>query len=285
MGLFKEINCVHCGKKTSMLTRAKLADGQYVCGKCTSKIPSEIMSNLGEYTYEDYKELLRYMEESETSLSKAFKETHSFYSIHIDTQHGLFYLDTMYPTVYLKFENLSDFNLTFDPDEVKEGLLGDKVTGKIYYKVKMNTPSFFIDNVLARNVKARAHVKTGIFKDKVEYDNPKGMNEFLHYFESAWDHAKNELYERLARELEEEGYQSQYGYTANQGQSYGYSDELRQAMALFMIDDLGAVTLSDIKAQRNRLIKAYHPDTGSASDTPFAQKINTAYEVLKGYLS
>lgn len=55
-------------------------------------------------------------------------------------------------------------------------------------------------------------------------------------------------------------------------------------MALFMLDDLENITLEKVKMQRNRLIKTFHPDKGSADDTNYAQKINNAYEVLKSYL-
>ena len=47
------------------------------------------------------------------------------------------------------------------------------------------------------------------------------------------------------------------------------------------LDGRDDLTLEEVKKQRNRLIRMYHPDTGSAEDTQYAQKINNAYEVLK----
>lgn len=38
--------------------------------------------------------------------------------------------------------------------------------------------------------------------------------------------------------------------------------------------------LKKLKEQRNKLIKAFHPDVGNDDNTS-AQKINEAYEVLK----
>lgn len=283
MGLFKEIMCVHCGKKTNMLTRAKLKDGSYLCSKCASAIPSAV--SICEGDYQAYLSTLGYIEESKNQLAKEFRETHRFQSIHIDTQHKLFYLDDVYPTIYLKFENLDEFNMNFAADDVKTGMLGSKVTGKIFYKVKVSFPAIFIDRVLVDNAKATANIKTGIFNDKVSYGNPKGMDDFLHYFAQAWQSAIDEKSARLAREFEESCYKSQYDYDSYQTTDQAHVDELQQAMALFMIDDLSTVTLDDIKAQRNRLIKVYHPDVGDSTDTSFAQKINNAYEILKNHLS
>lgn len=287
MGLFKEINCVHCGKKTGVLTRRKLEDGNYVCSKCMSMIPNYIATCLGEYNYEQYQDLRSYLEESENTLSKLFRENHSFYAIHIDTEHELFYIDIDYPRVYLKFEDVADFRLEYEADEVKEGLLGDKVTGKIYLKLKMYSPYFYKEAVLASNVKASANVRDGLFQKKVKYSNPKGMDDFLHYFLSTWRSASDAKYARLAEELnrynaEFERAAAEETYQANTGE---VADRLQQAMALFMIDDLSKVTLSEVKTQRNRLIKTFHPDMGVEADTHYAQKINEAYELLELFLS
>ena len=64
----------------------------------------------------------------------------------------------------------------------------------------------------------------------------------------------------------------------------GISLELQQAMSLFMIDDLSVITLSELKAQRNRLIKTFHPDKATDADAKYAQKINAAYETLKAHV-
>ena len=66
----------------------------------------------------------------------------------------------------------------------KEGFLGDKVNGKILFRLKMNEPYFYHEDVLAYDVKATA--KKSFFGNKVEYDNPAGMNEFMNYFLNAW---------------------------------------------------------------------------------------------------
>ena len=70
------------------------------------------------------------------------------------------------------------------------------------------------------------------------------------------------------------------------GDSYvsSESSELQQAMNLFMVDDLEALTMEDLKKMRSRLMKTFHPDLNDGKDTVFAQKINAAYDVLEKYL-
>lgn len=279
MALFKEIPCAHCGGKTNLITRSKLSNEQYVCSKCTSNIPGAITSCLRDYNYEDFLNLKAYMEESKTQLEKVFQENHSFYGIHIDTEHELFYLDSLYPRTYLKFEDLSECSLEFIADEAKDGILGVKVTGKIFFKIKMSNPYFFKEEILKDGVKATARVEKGLFKNTVKYDNPKGMDDFIHFFNSCWNHAVDAKLARMSRifnDFYEESYQTV---------QTPENKELQQALALFMIDDLSGLTLSDLKAQRNRLIKAFHPDTGSDEDTSYAQKINQAYDILKDHIS
>ena len=63
------------------------------------------------------------------------------------------------------------------------------------------------------------------------------------------------------------------------------SSSLQRALNLFMYDSLDDISIDKLKAQRNKLIKTFHPDLGSDEDNQFAQKINEAYEVLKQYLT
>lgn len=47
---------------------------------------------------------------------------------------------------------------------------------------------------------------------------------------------------------------------------------------MFMLD--GEYTLEDVKKQRNRMLKAFHPDNDSSIDSKYGEKINACYEVL-----
>lgn len=197
MGLFKEIYCAECGRKTGILTRTKLGDGHYVCNKCTSAIPAYVFSAMSQYTLNDYRQLISYIEESNRVLKKVFRETHSFNRLVLDSNNGLLYVEDLQKRLYLKLEDLEDFDLQYIPDEVKEGFLSDKVTGKLCLSLQMAEPRFCREEVLDYRVKARAEVRDGLFRKKATYQNPAGMDEFLHFLNVAWRRAVNAKYERL----------------------------------------------------------------------------------------
>ncbi len=50
-----------------------------------------------------------------------------------------------------------------------------------------------------------------------------------------------------------------------------------------MMENMNNITEGDLKHQRNRLLKAYHPDQG-VDEAMFSQKINHAYDILKKHL-
>lgn len=200
MALFKEIHCKHCDKKTNLLTRIKLADDSYICSVCKAGIPNYI--HLSDYTYDGFLALKAYLEESEIQLKRVFRETHSYMGIHLDAEHGLFYVGDWGKHLYLKLENLEDFDLDFVADEYKEGIFSEKVTGKVGLNMKMQFPYFYKEEVLATGVKASARTK-GIFGNKVEYENPKGMNDFLHSFATAWRRALEKEQRQAIAEAEQ----------------------------------------------------------------------------------
>lgn len=267
MGLFNDIYCTRCGKRTRFLTRTRLADDNYLCSACTSMIPDYMLNSVRKcYSYETYNNLIEYIDYSNIALRPIFQETHAYYSLHIDIDHGLFYIGRSIDdfTVFLRMRYVDDYKLTFSAEEVKEGTFGDKITGKILFRIQMGHPSFYHEIALDNN--ARVKAKKAFFGTEYRYENPRGMDEFVLAFESAM---LDDL-EACKRSLEDEEYDSAEDIT-----------ELQQAMALFMIDDLSDVSLADLKAQRNRLIKIFHPDATSDNDTKYAQKINQAYDLLK----
>ena len=224
------------------------------------------------YTYQDYMELKEYLEYSQKELSPKFCETHKFYNIHIDTDHRLLYIDSFLEPVsaYFHLYNVDDLNFAFSAEEFKEGVFNDKVTGKVLMSIRVNTPGFYYEKIVDYNAKSKA--KKEFFGTQIKYENPKGMDEFMLFFNTAKLADLEAQYDRLLdEEIESE-------YT-------GTSLELQQAMSLFMIDDLSAITLSELKAQRNRLIKTFHPDKATDADAKYAQKINAAYETLKAHVS
>ncbi len=188
MGLFKDVFCTECGEKTKMLTRTHLRDDSYLCSKCAAIVPSYMKKTFeGKYTIEEYREFKEYAKSSEEEYGEIFHETHSFHGIHIDTENRLFYMEdySALSRVYLNFYNVQQFDLTFRAEEYKDGLFGNKVKGTIFVELEMDMPYFYYEGVLASDVKAKA--KKSAFGNKVTYDNPEGMDDFLHYFGRAWE--------------------------------------------------------------------------------------------------
>jgi len=262
MGILNE-KCAYCGAKAGIFGRNKLLDGKYVCSKCSADIPSYIVSCLPTgYTFEDFVELKKYAEYSKNELKPRFNETYSYYSIRIDTEHGLYYIEDgiWSDPFYLEMSNIEDFDLLFAPEKYKEGLIGDKVYGKVLFRIKAHDPYFYFETILDDKVKAKA--KKSFFGSKVECDNPKGLDEFLLHFNVAWQTSLH----------------SQHEYEATVDEE---ATELQQALTLFMFDSFEDVTAEQLKAQRNKLIKTFHPDIGTDAEQKYAQKINAAYEILK----
>ena len=56
-------------------------------------------------------------------------------------------------------------------------------------------------------------------------------------------------------------------------------DEYERAKCLFMLDD--KYTLDELKTQRNRLLKAFHPDNTHDNSDRYIDRINRSYEILK----
>lgn len=64
------------------------------------------------------------------------------------------------------------------------------------------------------------------------------------------------------------------------GQNEGVDmNEYERAKCLFMLDD--KYTLDELKTQRNRLLKAFHPDNTHDNSDRYIDRINRSYEILK----
>ena len=272
MGIFTDIYCAECEEKTKMFLRTKLLDGTYVCSKCTKFVPPYMRESFySSYDLDDFRALRRYAEFSDMVLRPMFHETHKYYSIHVDAEHKIFFIGDRIndETLFLRFEQLDEFDLVYHADEYKEGMASDKVYGRILLKVKMDYPYFYHEEILDQHVKSKA--KKALFGTQVEYENPKGMDEFLLQFLTVWEDSLEDIIDPDDSD----------GEDSDENTGCLQSNELSQAMALFMIDDLSSVTLSELKEQRNRLIKTFHPDKATANGTKYAQKINGAYDILK----
>ncbi len=266
--------CAECGKKTNILTRTELSDENYLCSDCSDYVPYYMLNSVsGNYTLSDFREFKNYMNTTNKDLKARFRETKSFYNLHLDSENRIFYIGSKIKenTVFMRLFDIEEFDLIFSPNKIKEGMLGDKVYGKIILQIKSGYPYFYHEEVLAEDVKSSATKK--LFGTKVEYENPPDMDDFITFFFLTQEKALDEELNRFDCETE---YEQAFNNMNNTSAS-----ELSRALALFMFDSMEDLTLNQLRAQRNRLMKAYHPDTGTEEDNKYAQKINNAYEILK----
>ena len=153
---------------------------------------------------------------------------------------------------------MAGYEFQFQPEELQSGILSDKVKGKTAFSFTTLNPPVAAEFILSYDAKAKA--KTNLFKTKVSYEMPKEMTEF----ESAFVMS---LYMHMPSNPEENVEEK--------------SSELKKALALFMYDSLEGIGEEELKAQRNRLIKAFHTDNDQSLSDQYAVKINTAYDILK----
>lgn len=162
---------------------------------------------------------------------------------------------------HVRFADLTDYELNFKAEEVKEGLLGNKVKGNEYVTVDLAYPRVYIEEVIDYGVKLSLR-KKGFLSSKYEYEFSNGFSEIIRAFSIC---VAIEIARREGDDKEE---------TMNIG-------EVEKALALFMFDSMDEVTQDSLKKQRNALIKAFHPDNAEQNEA-YSQKINAAYNLLSG---
>lgn len=216
--------------------------------------------------------MLDYIEYSNINLKPKFQETHNYYSLHIDANNILFYIDRKLNdnTLILEFKNVADFEILYDPSTYK--VIGDKVFSNVLFRIVMNEPFFNYEAIFDKQVKSKA--KKAFFESKISYENPKGMDEIIEVFNSTCE---------TAIAIESAGYEGYQRENSSNGNNI--NDDLTQSLNLFMFDSLDDVDLEKLKKQRNRLAKTFHQDSSEESiDDKFMVKINAAYEIIKKHL-
>ena len=252
----KDIYCVNCGVRTGLLTRARFVDGKCLCLKCQCALPAFLNENIGKISSQEYGGLFEYMNTTSKELAKVFKKTNKFSHLQFDTVNSILrYKYKQTTPIYINIDDISYFDL-----RVKEG----KVEGisDIQIVMECNNPKFSIDETLAEN--------------EITSQCYDFMDTYYSMKVSAETNKQSEGYNQ--------GYQNAYEQTESPKKTSSASEQLQKALALFMFDSLDDVTAESLKAQRNRLIKSFHPDTGSEDDNKYAQKINEAYTILLDYV-
>ena len=178
----------------------------------------------------------------------------------VDTERGLFSLGSgKKGGLVFRFADLIGYELNFKPEEVKEGLLGDKVKGNEFVMVELATPRVYLEEVINFGVKLKLRKKR-ILSTKYEYELSDGFMEVIRAFTIC-------IYIEEARRK---------GSLQEEATNIG---EVEKALALFMFDSMDDVSEESLKRQRNALIKAFHPDNNEQNEA-YSQKINEAYDLL-----
>lgn len=259
-------NCNYCNKQLGLFNRHQLIDGNCLCNNCISMIPSQLRKfALSTWNFDTFKNQLSYFEKL-PELRDIFQETHKYGMIHLDSIHGLFWLENGF--VFLEnalifdLKYVKDFDFTFVGMQLKEGIFSDKVKGEVYFTINSYLP-FYSDNISVGEDKASATV-SGVFNKQVYYDLPEKVKRFSDTLQMSLALSQND--------------------TDNSSSSSIPDDkELENAMSLFMIDDVSEITSQLLRDQRNKLLKTYHSDNGEMNEK-YAQKINTAYDLLHKHI-
>lgn len=143
MGLFDKKTCEHCGSSAGLISRMRLKDKTFICGKCCEKIPKFVMLNfLMNMDYKDFADYISFRVENKKRL-ESFNVTHKYFNkILIDMNKGWFVFDydeKIKDRASLISENPDIFEMKdlvyFDAPHIitdhKVGLVNDKIFADI----------------------------------------------------------------------------------------------------------------------------------------------------------
>ena len=253
--------CSCCGKqlkgnKQIICNNEDKSEKFVVCKDCFDKIPGSLTYNFqykwGKDCFVNYCNWFDGFEEQR----KIFRPTLECGTLKIDVENKLFSVGEAIPqkAIY-SFNSVFTHDFSCDVDEKKAKQIGRKHTD-LYINMFYFLGNPCINDNICIKVTTCSVEKSGFLNKKRNYEFEHGEGYVLQMF-SALVYEAQHKNDKNVVEL----------------------DELQKALALFMFDSLSDLTAEDIKAQRNTLIKAFHPDNVD-SDASYSQKINEAYEVL-----
>ncbi|MGN1165950.1 MAG: hypothetical protein ACI4S2_05975 [Lachnospiraceae bacterium] len=268
-GVFrKQGECQHCGKTLKGTEQQVFKSVPFIlCGECANRIHSDLLEYAkSNWSYSDYTDYLTWEKETKEERSQFAPDAEygDVWKLKVDTERGLFSLDSgIVEGLVFRFADLVDYQLDFAPEEIKEGVFGDKVKGNEYVTVKMAAPNIFFTRVMKYDVKLKLRIK-GFLNTKYEYELSDGFMEVIRAF-------------TICAYIEDE---RRNGAMQEEAINIG---EVEKALALFMFDTIDEVSEEQLKKQRNALIKAFHPDNNEQNEA-YSQKINAAYDLLSSMI-
>ena len=261
---FQSCYCAECARRTLNAYSRKLGDGYKLCLDCASIIPSFLADSFFKVAdLAHFKELKDYVEYSNEELRSVFTETHTFYSLHLDEWHGLFYIGDKIDenTMFMHLKYISAYNIAFCGEKIREHPLYIEVTGKIVFQLSMTTPYLFYETTLTPNALKK------IFKQSSPHEQNDDDFSKMRAFEK-------EFNDSLC--IDKYEYYSPY-------EEYKEGD-LQQAMSILSISDLSDVSLDMLEKQKSALMFFLHPDHDHYSSIEYVFRVNNAFETVKKHI-
>ena len=256
-------NCLICGKPASIIS-VRCADG-LICSNCARFLPSAIKPFLKHTNVWVIRALLKKWKKNKGRY-RQFIETASYGSLHIDEQHGLIALcdrkemkNGRLPdscTDIFSMFSIEDYSLSLESIDTTP----NSVKVIINFHCSLNNPEFQFKSSIKN---ATCYVQK-VGEGSITYHEPPDLTLFRSMFNQAFVNVW-EKYDMRER----------HHFLSP------HAVALTKAKALFMVDD--DYTEADIRKQRNRLAKVYHPDENEDGEdlTPYMNRINEAYNLLK----
>ena len=259
------MKCCICGQETGKLFGRSIGENERICKNCCNKLPSEMKKKISEFDMEDIKSYMEKDTRRHPYIIKSFKRTARYGELVLDEHMGYIAFAKkltdggMLPDSCYDVFNLADVrDMSFavlNPAWVKGGIHADV---EIYISLHSQRLEFRL-TIKSDDV---CRITQTNSDGSCIYEAPEVLCMFETLINRAWERALN------CRNLDD---------------LFGAVDEREYALAkaTLLVDD--SYDMDEIKKQRNKLIKAFHPDTMYDDEDAayYAQKINDAYGILK----
>lgn len=265
------MNCIACNAELSLINREKIKNKEYICKKCLKKMPNLISSSISDFESEEIKQVKSYMENNHQKLLEIFEVTDFFGSLFIDQYHGYFALHNPCKVTHKKLpkkcRDIYEFSNLTDAGFLCKNVRNITISGVSL--VAMDVEFYF--SLSYPHISVRTVIGSGVPCDMVR--NSKGTIDYT-------EPAKLTMFRNQINQILQNNYAKNRRYQENVTSDANQNTEIIKAMALFMLDE--NFTKEDLKRQRNRLMKTFHPDSGADNTNMdvYAQKINDAYKLL-----
>ena len=258
--------CIICGNAANLFHRKKTFDG-FLCSTCMSHIPQVLKPSIRKYSLEQIREIIAWIDKYHSYYIKTFDETASYGDLHIDEYHGLFAICSKKQIIDGKlpdtcYDIFSCLDLTDVGLATKNAAANDNsVNVDIELMCEIDHPAISFKKIIKSNAKC---IMKRLDSETVQYSEPESLSVFRNIF--------NQM---LKSALEKYNYNVQNDFLTKQ------DVEIFAAKSLFMLDEV--FSKEELKQQRNRMLKVFHPDEANGESSEMAtytKRINDAYKLL-----